>query len=222
MQVKTKYRILGVVVMVAVAAIVLPRLWEDSTGIPNMKLSFAIPKQATPAASIELPKQPVAPAVNKTDFTVVGQANDTDKSSSAHATATAPVGQDSKHSVTPHTKTVAAKTAATTSTAITTSTTAATTPAAKPQPAAHLFAQTVPDAWVIQLGTFSNANNVAQLIAKLRKDGLAAYQRTTKSGSRNLIQVFVGPEIEKTKLQPLLDELHNKFNLRGVVRRYKV
>jgi DedD protein len=198
-QVKTKYRILGAVVIVSLAAIVLPRLWEDASGVPNMQLSFAIPKPAS-GVTATLPKSPTAPSASESEFTVVA------KTPSKHSQPAV------KQAVAQHAvQTPAAKTALA-------------SPAAVPVPVAtaKAFPLSVPEAWVIQLGTFSNAANVAQLIAKLRKDGLTAYQRTKNVSNRNLIQVFVGPEIEKNKLDPLLKELHDKFNLRGVVRKYKV
>ena len=222
MNMRTKYRILGVVVMVAVVAIVLPRLWEEASGTPDMKLSFAIPKQKTnDTATIQLPKQPEAPTASKGDFTIVGSDHD---SANSNDPANSNDSANKIAATTDKPKQVASKAAAqiTTSKQPVVKDATVVTPAAKPAKAHELFAQKVPDAWVIQLGTFANAANVKALIAKLRKDGLAAYQRKAVVGNRQLIQVFVGPEIEKTKLQPLLNELKNKFNLHGVVRRYKV
>jgi len=94
-----------------------------------------------------------------------------------------------------------------------------TTPQQPPQPALG----TPPKAWVIQLGTFSNHANAERLIKRLRTKGFDAYlrQTTNKSGS-SLSRVFVGPEVRLDRAKQLKQELHLKFELKGIIKRYQI
>lgn len=80
-----------------------------------------------------------------------------------------------------------------------------------------------PKAWCVQLGTFRNVNNANALIKKLRKKGYDAYTRPIldKDG-KHLLRVYVGPEIQKDSAIQLKEELKMSVHLNGVVRKYKV
>ena len=88
--------------------------------------------------------------------------------------------------------------------------------------AAAVLLENPPQAWVVQLASFSNKDNANRLITQLRKSGFDAYLRSNASGNKMLIRVFVGPEINVNKAKSLQKQLQNKFNLQGVVRKYKV
>jgi DedD protein len=77
-------------------------------------------------------------------------------------------------------------------------------------------------AWVIQLGTFSNKTNANNLIKKLQNKGFTAYIKKQKSADKAIYQVFVGPEIEHEKAKEVLQNLQNTFQLKGLIVRYKV
>ncbi len=89
----------------------------------------------------------------------------------------------------------------------------------------NLVASTLPTptAWVIQLGTFSQKPNANRLVNKLRQKGYNAYIRsTTNSAGNQLTRVFVGPNINKNRLQQVSQQLRNQFKLNGVIIKYKV
>jgi len=80
-----------------------------------------------------------------------------------------------------------------------------------------------PQAWTVQLGTFSNVNHANELIDQLRKKGFDAYTRPVLDAKGNrLLRVYVGPEIQKEKALQLRDKLQAAVHLKGVVRKYKV
>lgn len=240
MKMKTRYRLLGGVIILAVLAIVLPRLWEDTARSRSTQLSFAIPKPPSEdAVPVLMPKQP-ADAV---------QDNDSD-SSSFTVTDNSPAKAATAQTQAPQLAQVAKAKPAISKSGADKAAPAAIKPApkdvvaaktiAKPKSQAvvasakravdlknkhmanQLLQKDLPTAWVIQLGTFSNEQNAQKLIARLRKDGLAAYQREFKRGSKQMVQIFVGPEIQKDKMQKLQQTLRQKYNLVGLLRRYSV
>ncbi len=80
-----------------------------------------------------------------------------------------------------------------------------------------------PQAWVVQLGTFSEKAHVVRLIKKLRKKGFDAYMRPfSNAEGKHLFRVYVGPEIRLDSVKELRKKLQKKFHLNGVVKKYKV
>lgn len=78
-------------------------------------------------------------------------------------------------------------------------------------------------AWVVQLASFSSQDNADRLIKRLRAAGYDAYTRSRHAAAgKTLIQVFVGPEIKRARVDALLLQLKEKYRLSGVVKRYAV
>ncbi|CAH9050560.1 Cell division protein DedD [Pseudoalteromonas sp. CIP111854] len=71
-------------------------------------------------------------------------------------------------------------------------------------------------AYVIQLGSFSHKPNVDALVAKLKKNGFKAFTRPVKTPNGTLTKVFVGPDLNKAKLEAKLPKLKTltKLNVR--------
>lgn len=106
-------------------------------------------------------------------------------------------------------------------------------PSPKPEPAAEdkLASQTVVEqpsaepedgSWVVQLGSFRHQKNVGQLLEKLEKAGYRAFSRPIETRSGPLTKVFVGPDINKDKLQKALPHLQEVTGLKGKVAPFKV
>ena len=83
-------------------------------------------------------------------------------------------------------------------------------------------AVTTPQAWVVQLGSFSQRANVQRLVKQLRHHGFDAYTRTQAHGTQSITQVFVGPEISRDTINKINKKLLSQFHLQGVVRKYQV
>ncbi len=76
--------------------------------------------------------------------------------------------------------------------------------------------------WVVQLGSFRHQKNVGQLLEKLEKAGYRAFSRPIETRSGPLTKVFVGPDINKDKLQKALPHLQEVTGLKGKVAPFKV
>lgn len=76
--------------------------------------------------------------------------------------------------------------------------------------------------WVIQLGSFRHQKNVRQLLTKLENAGYRAFSRPIKTSSGPLTKVFVGPDLDKAKLESALPHLKEVTGLKGRVTEFKV
>lgn len=76
------------------------------------------------------------------------------------------------------------------------------------------------EAWVIQLGSFKHKTNVAELVAKLKRNGYTAFTKPIKTKQGNLTKVFVGPELIKARLMKKIPALKKLTNVQGKVARF--
>lgn len=103
-------------------------------------------------------------------------------------------------------------------------------PAPKPAPAPAPVATAKPDttqsrvdanglsvSWSVQLASLSNRESAESLQKTLRSQGYNAYIRTADGKNR----VFVGPLIERAEADRLRDVLNRKQNLKGFVVRFQ-
>lgn len=91
-------------------------------------------------------------------------------------------------------------------------------PAPEPTPAKSQFNQA---AWVIQLGSFGNKKNVDNLVEKLKREGYIVFTKSVSSSSGTLTKVFIGPELDKKKLEKMLPALKQLTNLKGKLANYQ-
>lgn len=194
-----KQRIVGALVLVALAVIFLPMLFsrEDEqrhvvVEAPAMPSAPVVPDIVLDPVSVPT-QQPVAdehmPPVEPVDGTDV-----------ATAPATPPV--------------TAPVTAPPTAVA-------ATPPAkpveAKPVETKRLDANNLPVSWSIQLASLSSRPGAEELQRKLRSQGYNAYIRSVDGMNR----VFVGPLIERAEADRLRDQLNRQHKLKGFVVRFQ-
>ncbi len=71
--------------------------------------------------------------------------------------------------------------------------------------------------WVVQLGSFRHQKNVKQLLTKLENAGYRAFSRPIQTRSGPLTKVFVGPDLDKAKLESALPHLKEVTGLKGKV-----
>ena len=104
-------------------------------------------------------------------------------------------------------------------------------PAPTPAPVAHkdapalqaLQMMTAPEAWVLQVGTFSSTSRANHLVTQLRAEGLDVYTRAaTRSDGRESVRVFVGPKIHRADIDAIRARLDREFRLNGVIRKYQL
>jgi DedD protein len=88
--------------------------------------------------------------------------------------------------------------------------------------APNLSATGLPEGWSVRLGSFSNSENATTLVQKLQDAGYKAYTRNIQSTEDVLIGVFVGPWIDRSRLDEYQQQLQEQFELAGIVVRYEV
>lgn len=89
---------------------------------------------------------------------------------------------------------------------------------AAPAPVADkLDANSLPISWSVQLASLSSASGAQALQKTLRSQGYNAYVRTFDGMNR----VFVGPLIERTEANRVRDQLNRQHKLNGFVVRFQ-
>lgn len=80
---------------------------------------------------------------------------------------------------------------------------------------------TGPNAWVVQLGSFTNLGHANALEKRLRRQGYSAFSRkSTNSRGVRYTRVLVGPEVKKAKAVRLAVKLQSDLKLKGIVLHY--
>ncbi|MBC3438936.1 SPOR domain-containing protein [Pseudomonas sp. BW16M2] len=90
-------------------------------------------------------------------------------------------------------------------------------PAAKPVAPSKIDANGLPVSWSIQLASLSNRAGAENLQKTLRSQGYNAYIRSADGMNR----VFVGPLIERAEAERLRDVISRQQNLKGIVVRFQ-
>ncbi len=82
--------------------------------------------------------------------------------------------------------------------------------------------EAITSGWVIQLGVFRHQANVKQLLQQLEAANYRAFSRKIKTTSGELTKVFVGPDLNKQKLESAIPHLKEITGLQGKVSRFSV
>ncbi len=90
-------------------------------------------------------------------------------------------------------------------------------PAAAPAEQPRLDANNLPVSWSVQLASLSSRENAEKLQQKLRSQGYNAYIRSVDGMNR----VFVGPLLERNEANRLRDQLQRQQKLDGFVVRFR-
>lgn len=100
-------------------------------------------------------------------------------------------------------------------------------PAAVPAPApapAAASPQTTPaqplSGWVVQLASLASKANALALQERLRGLGYTAFVEEAKTAQGVLFRVRVGPELERANAEQLRNRLEQQVQLKGIVTRY--
>jgi DedD protein len=217
--IQLKQRLVGAVVLVALAVIFIPMLLpgkgDFSGGIdgsnippePDYRFAPTTPAPAAPpmVASPNLPMddKPLDKAMDKALYSksapvVTEKAKKTpaEKTTSA-AKVTAPKTMTQKVSAAKNTTVV------------------------KPPPPSPVKEKS-PQAsgWVVQVGSFSNSANAKALRDKLRKQGHASFVESVKGKSGPVYRVRVGPEVSRDSAERLRQQLATAAGLKGLVQAY--
>lgn len=75
-------------------------------------------------------------------------------------------------------------------------------------------------AWVVQVASLSSRDNAEALVAKLRKGGHTAFLEQVYVNGKNLFRIRVGPEVDRKRAERAVEEIQERFKLKGQVVRY--
>jgi len=182
-----KQRVVGALVLLAIALIFLPVIF-DGQGSYQQNLQSRIP---------EPPPIPDVPDTTPTRPTIVA---DTDAikippTNVAGADTSVSAANDKLDAV--DTPTVDTET----------------TPSESPS----LDAEGLPRGWSVRLASFSSVENASRLVSRLQDDGYKAYSREIQSSQGALTAVFVGPGVRQERIQQLRLQLQDVYELAGIV-----
>jgi DedD protein len=71
--------------------------------------------------------------------------------------------------------------------------------------------------WVVQIGSFADADNAQRLVKQIRDDGLSAYSEKITSASGEVLRVRVGPFLERDEAARAQQQLSEHLAVDGVV-----
>lgn len=218
MQQSTKQRIVGTVVLLALALIFLPIIF-DGEGSYQTTISSRIP--ATPDITVlpePIQSRPVILADNdRRDEEEPAQLTAQDRAPAIEPTET--IEPDASAADTEAVDVIAAdpvEVALNTQTEITESAPDFT------RSASPLDENGLPRGWSVRLGSFSNADNANALLERLQEAGYRAYSRVITAEQGDLTGVFVGPWLDRQISNGYQQSLQEEFQLAGIVVPYEV
>lgn len=235
-QARLKYRIVGGIVLVALAAILVPVLNDMRQPLPQGPQAIDIPAEPTDGLASRLPVDapplegslpepedippPAPPPPLGEDTDVLPPDEGADLAPPAppvQARPPVPVARPAPAS--PPRAPAAAPAVKPAPSPVIASKPPAPKPAA-PAPVAPAASPTVQQAWVVQLGVFGNLKTAIDLREKLRKAGHSAFTEEITTPQGKALRVRVGPELDRAKAQAVRDRLARETGQDGIVVAY--
>ncbi len=215
-----KHRLIGGLVILAIAALCLPLLFHETHPevTPNISRTVPVPP-AMQQIQLQLPGQQTTAQAGKDTSIAPKDAKTVAKETSSINEKLLKINPKTvPHNAAPvsKAKTIIAtdKVAATKSNVVKVN--AANTKAKSPVK----LNQSLPQAWAIRLATFGSERNATALVKHLRAQHLDIFTRTQKHGNNVYTQVFVGPMIHHQQVVALQQKLRQDFHLNGVITQY--
>lgn len=79
----------------------------------------------------------------------------------------------------------------------------------------------LPEAWVLQVASFSKAENAQQLERALKAKGQKAFTRTYQSNGSQSTRVYIGPRFRKTAFTKDKADIDKEFSVNSLVVRFQ-
>ena len=203
----TKQRIVGTVVLLALALIFLPIIFDGEVSYQD-DLASRIPDP--PIISI-LPEpmqtRPViianTDAINLSDETSANQQASNDEQSTATGSAEDPsasaIDADEENTVE-----------------------VSSSEAVFTREIPQLASNGLPEGWSVRLGSFSDSSNASKLLQDLLEAEYKAYSRVIQRDQGELTAIFVGPWLDRNRADDYQQTLEEEFNLAGLVVPYEI
>ncbi len=203
-----KHRLIGAAVLAAVAVLLLPSFFKEKSEY-QVSTKSQIPAQPNVVAEEFKAPQPVpniepAPAP-ETMFVPTDSASELPLSEVPPSVVTA-VSSSAAVSSAASTKVVSS---------------AVTAQAASSLPAMPLNQKGLPDAWVVQVGSFTTKEAANKLRDDLQANGQKAYVRTTTSGNSAISRVYIGPKLDKNQALALKEQMDRRLKVKSMVMRFQ-
>ena len=218
MQQSTKQRIVGTVVLLALALIFLPTIF-DGEGSYQPAISSRIP--ATPNVTVlpePIQSRPVILADNdKPHETEPALLPEQDSALAVETRAPEVAGASALDN-----EPVAAIAADPVEFALNSVAEITESAPDSTRPGSVLDENGLPQGWSVRLGSFSNADNAIALLERLQVAGYRAYSRIIPAEQGDLTGVFVGPWLDRQISNGYQQSLQDEFQLAGIVVPYEV
>ncbi len=237
-QARLKYRIVGGIVLVALAAILVPVLNDMRQPLPQGPQAIDIPAEPTDGLASRLPVDapplegslpelgdippPAPPPPLGEDSDVLPPDEGADLAPPAppvQARPPVPVARPAPASP-PRAPAPVPAVKPAPAPAIASKPPAPKPAAPAPAPVAPAASPTVQQAWVVQLGVFGNLKTAIDLREKLRKAGHSAFTEEITTPQGKALRVRVGPELDRAKALALRDRLAKETGQDGIVVAY--
>ncbi|MBD8482649.1 SPOR domain-containing protein [Pseudomonas coleopterorum] len=201
-----KQRMIGALVLVALAVIFLPMLFsrqDDTVRQVQVQAPAAPQSPAAPQVQVEPVDVPEPQIIESEPVPQQAQVQASAPSQPIQPVPSAPAAAAKKpvETVQPSAPIAAAKVA----------------PAAKPDTASKIDPNGLPVSWSVQLASLSNRAGADALQKSLRTQGYNAYVRSSDGKNR----VFVGPLVERAEAERLRDVINRQQKLQGFVVRFE-
>jgi DedD protein len=182
-----KQRLVGAFVILSLAVIFLPMIFDDPHEVKKVTIESVPPKPKFQNIVIEKPKQPT--------FTVV----DIDpKDHKVKKVDQITVTKDATRKITKVVPVKASKKIA----------------LIKPV-VSHL--PIFKNIWMVQLGTFSKTKNAYELRDRLRKDGFGGHAKDIKIKGKKAVRVFSGPFVNRSLAEKMKKKLDKKYKVKSLI-----
>lgn len=196
-----KQRVVGALVLLALAVIFLPMLFSREDEMRQVVVEAPVMPKPPAMPSVEVQPTEV-PEPQADDVDAAPQPEVAPTPSAPIASAPAPVQPAQPVALAPKPAAPVQQ--------------AAQAPAV-PAPAQRLDASNLPVSWSVQLASLSNRARADELQKSLRSQGYNAYVRSFDGMNR----VFVGPVVERAEADRLRDQLGKQQKLNGFVVRFQ-
>jgi len=90
-----------------------------------------------------------------------------------------------------------------------------------PAPDTKLDAQGLPEGWVVQVAAYGKAESAERMRNKLLDAGFRAYTREVETAKGHFVRVFVGPKLERADAESEKRRLDKLLKTQTLVLRYK-
>jgi DedD protein len=205
-----KQRMVGALVLIAVAVIFLPMLFTRQDETRQVQVDAPAAPQAPVAPQVKVEPVPVPEPQMLPEEPIVEE-----QAAPATGQPSMPIAPAPPVPSAPATP--ASKPAAKPAPAPATAPAPAAAATARPAAPAGVDANGLSVSWSVQLASMSNRANADNLQKTLRAQGYNAYIRTAGGVNR----VFVGPLIERAEADRLRDQLDKQQKLKGIVVRFQ-